>query len=96
MAHERVTTCTDVESFTPAEPHLAVVTSEVVDSQLGRFHNDDDSDFMVTRGEAVMVVGWVMFKSDPHDHHRSTRRGYPVVIARGRYGWLYSEEIEEL
>ena len=92
MAHERVTTSAKVGSFTPAEPHLAVVTREVVRTQLGRFHDDDDPDFKVERGEAVMVVGWVMFKNDPH---RSTRRGYPVVIARGRYGWLYSEEIEE-
>ena len=93
MAYERVTTSVRIESFTPTEPHLAVVTDEVVSTQLGCLHDDDDPDLRVTRGETVMVVGWLMFKNDPH---RSTRRGYPVVIARGRYGWLYSEEIEEL
>ena len=93
MAHERVTTSVRIESFTPTEPHLVLVTDEVVRTQLGCLHDDDDPDFRVERGEPVMVVGWVMFKNDPH---RSTRRGYPVVIARGRYGWLYSEEIEEI
>lgn len=93
MAHERVTSSVRIESFTPTEPHLAVVTDEVVRTQLGCLHDDDDPDFKVESGEPVMVVGWVMFKSDPH---RSTRRGYPVVIARGRYGWLYSEEIEKI
>lgn len=92
MAHERVTSSVRIESFTPTGPHLAVVTDEVVRTQLGCLHDDDDPDFKVERGETVMLVGWVMFK---HDTHRSTRRGYPVVIARGRYGWLYSEEIEE-
>ena len=93
MAHERVTTSTRVGSFTPAEPHLAVVTSENVGTQLGCLHDDDERDFIIPSGETVMVVGWVMFKNDTL---YSTRRGCPVVIARGRYGWLYSGEIEEL
>lgn len=95
MAHERVTTSARIESFTPAEPHLAVVTDEVVSTQLGCLHDDDDPDLRVTRGEPVMVVGWVMFKADAHRISRR-EKGYPVVIARGRYGWLYREEIEKL
>jgi hypothetical protein len=94
MAHERVTTSVRIASFTPAEPHMAVVSDEVVRTQLGCFHDDDDPHFMVESGEPVMVVGWAMFGSET-DIQYSKRRGYPVVIARGRYGWLYSEEIEE-
>ena len=99
MAHEWVTSATRVESFTPTEPHLAVVVGAVVVGEdtgtlLGRMRDDDEKDFIIPSGETVIVVGWAMFKGDTTLY--SKRRGYPVVIARGRYGWLYSQEIEEL
>jgi len=93
MAHEWVTTSTVVESFTPTEPHLAVVAGEDTGTLLGRMRDDDERDLIIPSGETVMVVGWVIFKSDTL---YSTRRGCPVVIARGRYGWFYSQEIEEI
>jgi hypothetical protein len=94
MSHETVTSSSRIAAFTPSEPRLAVV-SDVKSTQLGLLHNNDGPTLIIPNGEVVILVGWATFKLDPNSLNRQ-EGAYPVVIARGRYGWLYHNEVEEI
>ena len=94
MSHETVKSSSRIAAFTPSEPRLAVV-SDVKSTQLGLLHNNDGPTLIIPNGEVVILVGWATFKLDPHSLY-CQEGAYPVVIARGRYGWLYHNEVEEI
>jgi len=91
MSYDTITSSNRLKSFTPIEPRLAVV-SDVTATQLGILHCGEKQ-LIIPEGEVVILVGWMRFKED---NHTSDSRGYPVVIARGQYGWLYENEVEEI